>query len=76
MKNNPQAFPTPGVHDPTLPTFYHAIEGMTLLDWFAGQALQGLMNRDTLVFQSCDAKSDEAYNIAEAMLIEREKRIK
>jgi hypothetical protein len=71
MKNNPQAFPTPGVHDPTLPTFYRAIEGMTLLDWFAGQALAGISGN--MMYHQMVVT---AYDIAETMLIEREKRIK
>lgn len=47
-------------------------DGMTLRDWFAGQALCGLM-----MFETTQGKWDEfakgAYDCADAMLAEREK---
>lgn len=47
--------------------------GMTLLDYFAGQALAGLMTKypDTL---TPDELADYAYDIAQAMLPERARR--
>ena len=50
--------------------------GMTLLDHFAGLALHGIYASDSL--RAEDKSNDwtkEAYNIAEAMLAERERRM-
>jgi hypothetical protein len=56
-----QAFPRPNV------------PGMTLLDWFAGQALAGLLaNSETAWITKHAAVT--AYNYANAMLAERESR--
>lgn len=44
--------------------------GMTLRDWFAGQALAGRMARNTAYRTWSDAAAD-AYEIADAMLAER-----
>lgn len=46
--------------------------GMSLLDWFAGQALSGLLASEMNVPTTQFASS--AYNFAEKMLAEREKR--
>ena len=46
--------------------------GMTLRDWFAGQALCGLLANDSDSHPNADA--EHAYDIAEAMLREREGR--
>ena len=61
-----QAFPPNGTH----PFVFH--EGMTLRDWFAGQAIMGLL--------ACPGTSGEvpmfsqaAYKHADAMLAERAK---
>jgi hypothetical protein len=50
--------------------------GMTLRDWFAGQAIMGLMCRETFESGSSEVFSDNAlaaYNVADAMLEIREK---
>lgn len=51
--------------------------GMSLRDWFAGQALAGLVTsnvRDCLYgTQSADRYAEDAYCIADAMLAERAK---
>jgi hypothetical protein len=73
MKNNPQAFPTPGVFDPTLPQFHKPVEGATLLDYFAGQVISSYNGRSMIHYTDM---AKLAYNVAEAMLAEREKRIK
>lgn len=44
--------------------------GMTLLDYFAGQALLGLVNKNT-----SDHAATSAYRYAEAMIAERQKRM-
>ena len=66
MSNNQQAFPTGdrtnGGHD-----------GMTLRDWFAGQALAGMIRANhRLEFQPTD-DATWAYQIADAMLAARGK---
>ena len=44
--------------------------GMSLRDWFAGQALAGLVSSQNTNIEAADA----AYACAEAMIYEREKR--
>ena len=58
-----QAFPTMS------PTEY--IPGMSLRDWFAGQALTGIMARTEWKLAFLPARL--AYQIADAMLAAREK---
>jgi len=62
MADNPPAFPTPkpldGWGDPN--------QGMTLRDWFAGQALAGLLAKHEYGGPEFAAK--HAYQMAEAML--------
>jgi hypothetical protein len=57
-------------------TFWEAGNGgMTLRDWFAGQALAGIA-RDTsgdVTFHSLKQSAEEAYFYADAMLAERSK---
>lgn len=52
--------------------------GMTLLDYFAGKAIQGLMSNlnDDMTETELGHIPEAAYVIAEAMLKEREKYIK
>ena len=57
-----------------------AFRGMTLRDWFAGQALVGLDNEDRSAIVSVAPERDVAetmahmaYRIADAMLAERER---
>lgn len=66
---------TEDTHAFPIATAQHILgKGMTLRDWFAGEALNGLLagrqNR-LLRPQEC---AEEAYLLAEAMLIERGKR--
>ena len=49
----------------------YPVQGMNLRDWFAGQALQGVMRG--LWEASNDNIAWAAYGIADAMLAEREK---
>lgn len=64
-------------YDPTLERSHYATSGLSLRDWFAGQALHGLLahpktgckteQREALA----DAVSEVAYTIADAMLSTR-----
>jgi hypothetical protein len=49
-------------------------EGMSLLDYFAGQALTGLLADGSR--GAYDAQARSAYRFAEAMIEERERRAK
>lgn len=71
MSKNPLAFPRPGFDTPA---GYE--DGMTLRDWFAGQALVGMASialddGDMLMGWADMAKA--SYSAADAMLAEREK---
>lgn len=69
MKKESTAFPTD-------PAMYgsKAVPGMSLRDWFAGMAMQGLATglewRSGRIFNS-DELAFDAYNIADAMLLAR-----
>ncbi len=65
--DNPQAFPCAagGIW----------IEGMTLLDYFAGQALEGLLAGGNETNWKDTGRVRYAYGVAEAMLAERQKRM-
>jgi hypothetical protein len=75
--NNPPAFPRPYSEDAFLEeTDYLAQDGMTLRDYFAAQAMQGLFasnaehdHEDEHIF---DAVAEAAYKQADAMLKARE----
>ena len=48
------------------------VEGMSLRDWFAGQALAGMFAADTPdSVLTADDKADQAYHAADAMLAAR-----
>ncbi len=62
--DNPPAFPM------AVPTdFQFANDGMTLRDWFAGQALIGLCLSEPWVLS--EAKAQAAYEVADALLAAR-----
>lgn len=67
-KDGGAAFPTPKYYDEK---FLGYVDGMTLRDWFAGQALVGLMASDDA--EACDKDAAYAYRLADAMLAERAK---
>lgn len=74
--DNPHAFPNIGNSAWSMPP----TEGMTLRDWFAGQALAGIMARMEqsgfeLGIENGDwtCPAGDAYDVAEAMLAERRK---
>ena len=83
MPNNPSAFPSPGVVMPGYnETFFQqgAYEGMSLRDWFAGMALNGLcagfsqLNAwpDDRFPESYEVAAEHSYTLADAMLRQRE----
>ena len=49
-------------------------EGMSLRDWFAGMALQGLISRiPASAMPDANGLADFAYEFADLMLLERQK---
>lgn len=55
---------------------YEHPSGMTLLDWFAGQALAGEMETGKPTFGDALVIAKRCYGFADAMLAERERRMK
>jgi hypothetical protein len=53
---------------PAFPTSYGQVAGLTLRDWFAGQALSGLAS-----IRPKEMAAKISYEVADAMLAEREK---
>ena len=62
------AFPMPTVHSPDWGTME---KGMTLRDWFAGQALAGMYSNDADGYKF-DKVAEAAYETADAMLKARD----
>lgn len=68
MAENPPAFPQAhGIHQKA------ERQGMTLRDWFAGQALCGLLASEVHSVLDEPSAALMAYQQADAMLIERER---
>lgn len=73
---NPPAFPHPEPRDPSFST---VAGGMSLRDWFAGQALAGLLpsissiRRNDQYQTGEEAVAAQAFALADTMLTEREK---
>lgn len=77
--DNPPAFPgvvTEMQYDKyteqNFPCVYSA-GGMTLRDWFAGQALAGILTRNCAAATINETAAEWAYKIADAMLAARAK---
>lgn len=67
MTDDPNVFP--------IATAQHVLgKGMSLRDWFAGKALNGLLAGRQNRLLRPQEYAEEAYLLAEAMLIERGKR--
>jgi len=62
------AFPVPSYVNADGETHHSSVQGMTLRDWFAGQALAGLAGAG---FGSPAGNADFAYLLADAMLKSR-----
>lgn len=76
-KDGGPAFPRP-ISETDKGTDYEAIlsmdqSGMSIRDWFAGQALAGVLARDDLAVGEIRGIVIGAYMVADAMLAEREK---
>lgn len=76
---NPSAFPLPGVYDPTREQVYAVAAfgvdaGMTMRDYFAAAALQGLLSDHVTVKAAgaCRIIAGSAYEYADAMLKARQ----
>lgn len=71
--SNPQAFPRPySINEYwEQPLQHEAQPGMSLRDWFAGQAITGILMTDHTI--PADDLATDAYAVADAMLKEREK---
>jgi hypothetical protein len=73
VTDNPAAFPLPGYNEDG-PGGYPAEPGMSLRDWFAGQALAGFCSvcmGDGEPLMGAKDTARAAYNYADAMLAER-----
>ncbi len=71
------AFPNPacdGAQYEYRETWKELVGGMSLRDWFAGQAMRAMLNRDAAMYAHLwPAMANNAYKIADAMLEERNK---
>ena len=45
--------------------------GLTLRDWFAGQALAGVLSNSNMTFERNNEAAEVAYSVADAMLAAR-----
>lgn len=53
--------------------YFFAQDGMSLRDWFAGMALQGMLSNQYVTKKSYEEVVTGSYAYADAMLEEREK---
>ena len=70
MSDNPSAFPHDLLRDDDAYPTHDASPGMTLRDYFAGQALAGLC-ADSDVNEPPDVMARSSYGLADAMLAAR-----
>ena len=79
IKDGGPAFPNSKVtnylfEDEHIKPILETKDGMTLRDWFAGQALSGMLSVwPRFTVNSEEFYASNAYEIADAMLLEREK---
>lgn len=69
--NNPPAFPRPAseAHQHGM---YKPQDGMSLRDYFAAQAMQGMGDLTTKPYNNLQTKAEIAYQMADAMMKARE----
>lgn len=67
---SPPAFPNPEVRGPDVQGFQAASWGMSLRDYFAGQALVGIIAHHGS--GNCDQDARRAYETADEMIKQRE----
>jgi len=65
--HNPPAFPNSGA---TIPSSldYQDFQGMTLRDYFAAKAMQGMLSENSGIRYPTDELVDFAYKVADAMM--------
>ncbi len=68
------AFPSGKSENPGFENSHPLHEGMTLLDWFAGQALAGICASGPGTQWTNERLAADAYGLAEAMIAERQRR--
>lgn len=68
--NNPQAFP---LHEDLTTAKDMDQRGVTLRDYFAAKALEGLMDRSIILRVQLEDTAKKVYEMADAMLKAREK---
>lgn len=71
MDNSEPAFPMPSAIGPN-DMFLQGFSGMTLRDYFAAKALQGMLSGNTNYGLSIDGKGRLAYSYADIMLKARQ----
>jgi hypothetical protein len=67
--DNPPAFPLSFVAHPTEETF--VAKGMTLRDYFAAKAMQGMLSENSGIRYPTDELAKFAYAVADEMMKER-----
>lgn len=72
-QNGGPAFPVQHYVNSDGETFTSEPTGMLLRDWFAGMVLNGLIEQGDLVKYPAKVLASDAYEMADAMLREREK---
>ena len=73
--DNPQAFPIQGLTNLPNDQLVWPEPGMTLLDWMAGMALQGYFASEAASVNPPAGTAETCYAYAEAMLVERARRL-
>jgi hypothetical protein len=68
------AFPIADAYDADGRLIAYGNAGMTLRDWFAGQVLAGMLANPEVMLNGFDVVARRAYNTADVMLDERERR--
>jgi len=71
MSDNPSAFPHDLLRDDDAYPTHDASPGMSLRDWFAGQALAGYFAHPTTPHQNATDGAAYCYAMADAMLAAR-----